>query len=300
MTKARNDTVDYFPHDCKPGKTIKILKSMYGNDGYAFWYQLLQILGSTAGHAYDTKDKFNWLHLLSETSVTAERAESILDTLIDLKAIDEDLWKYDRVIWSGNFVENVADLYRRARHKEPPAKPDSSAISNPRRGTNEIHKPGDVPRREFKVDENPQSKVKESIVKKGLSSDPGPDEEAPKEKEWPHDVKRICTVLAELNLAQDPKNFPKSKNKWFKDMDLLLRVDGRNPIEVEKVIRWGKRDTFWSAVLLSPAGLRKHYSKILIKMNKNGGNHGTHRQHENSRASSEFDGGKKVASDGPV
>lgn len=53
MARPTKETVDYFPHFVKCGRTIFILESKYGNDGYAFWFKLLEILGDTEGHYYD-------------------------------------------------------------------------------------------------------------------------------------------------------------------------------------------------------------------------------------------------------
>ena len=47
MARPKKQTVDYFPHIIKQGKTMTILENRFGNDGYAFWFKLLEILGST-------------------------------------------------------------------------------------------------------------------------------------------------------------------------------------------------------------------------------------------------------------
>jgi len=53
---------------------------------------------------------------------------------------------------------------------------------------------------------------------------------------------------------------------WLKDLDLLLRVDGRPLEEVKRVIAWTANDPFWSTVCLSPAKLRKNYDALCLKM----------------------------------
>lgn len=45
MARPKKQTVDYFPHFVKGGRTIFILENKFGNDGYAFWFKLLEILG---------------------------------------------------------------------------------------------------------------------------------------------------------------------------------------------------------------------------------------------------------------
>jgi hypothetical protein len=52
MARPTKQTVDYFPHDCHHGQTIYILEKRFGNDGYAFWFNLLELLGSSEGALY--------------------------------------------------------------------------------------------------------------------------------------------------------------------------------------------------------------------------------------------------------
>ena len=47
MGRRKLNSVEYFPHDVKGGKTLFILESRYGNTGYAFWFKTLEILASS-------------------------------------------------------------------------------------------------------------------------------------------------------------------------------------------------------------------------------------------------------------
>ena len=123
MSRPYKTTVDYFPHYCSSGKTLFTLQNQYGNDGYAFWFKLLELLGATVGHYYDYNKPSSWRFLLAKTSVSEEVAISIIDTLIDLNAIDREL-AANKVIWSQNFIDNLADVYKR-RQIALPLRPDS-------------------------------------------------------------------------------------------------------------------------------------------------------------------------------
>ncbi len=115
-------TVDYFPHLVKCGRTICILEAKYGNDGYAFWYKLLETLGESDGHYYDCRKPTNWEYLLAKTRVSAETAESVIATLVDLGKVDAELWRGFRVLWVGNLVGNLEEVYR-TRNTPLPQKP---------------------------------------------------------------------------------------------------------------------------------------------------------------------------------
>lgn len=121
MARPRKQKVEYFPHFVASGRTIFILESSYGNDGYAFWFKLLEILGDSEGHYYDCRNSANWKFLLAKTHVDEVYVEKIIQTLIELGLVDEELWK-EKIIWVQNFVDNLTELYRK-RSSNLPSKP---------------------------------------------------------------------------------------------------------------------------------------------------------------------------------
>lgn len=124
MARLPKIGVDYFPHyvGSRDGKTLFILKSKFGNDGYAFWYQLLEILGAQKDLSYACDKTPNWLYLTATTGVDEEKATEMLDMLAALEAIDEDLWKEDKVIWCQDFADQLDPIYRK-RRQQTPSKP---------------------------------------------------------------------------------------------------------------------------------------------------------------------------------
>lgn len=149
MARPKKATLDYFPHFVNSGKTIFILESNYGNDGYAFWFKLLEILAGTVNHVYDCNNLPDWQFLIAKTRVSEETANSILKTLATLEAIDKELWE-SKILWVQNLVDNVSDVYKR-REAKTPQKPSLC-----------IQKPHEE---DVSDNENPQSKVKERKVK---------------------------------------------------------------------------------------------------------------------------------------
>jgi len=121
MARPIKQTVDYFPHLVNKGKTKLILQNEFGNDGYAFWYQLLELLCLTENQVYDYNNPASWRLLLAETHVIENNAIKILQLLADLEAIDPELHKA-KIIWSQNLVENLELVYKR-RSTGMPEKP---------------------------------------------------------------------------------------------------------------------------------------------------------------------------------
>jgi hypothetical protein len=164
MTRPKKYSVDYFPHDCNHGKTLFILEQRYGNDGYAFWFKLLELLGSTDGHSLDLNDAALWEFLTSKTRIEADTCNQILNLLAKLQAIDPELWE-SKIVWSDNFVERIRDAYRN-RLSDTPIRPD-----------NLRQKPHEAPQ---SCAENPQTKLKETKLKE--TKDISPKKSAKKTK----------------------------------------------------------------------------------------------------------------------
>ena len=122
MARPQKQTVDYFPHRCKPGKTMFILETRYGDKGYTFWFKLLELLGSTDGHSYHFDKEDNCEYLQAYTRTELNQAQEILNLLANLDAIDKELWTENRIIWSDNFVYGVQPAYRN-RTVDTPDKP---------------------------------------------------------------------------------------------------------------------------------------------------------------------------------
>jgi hypothetical protein len=59
---------------------------------------------------------------------------------------------------------------------------------------------------------------------------------------------------------------------WAKEIDLMIRLDKRDPAEIFKIIEWCQQDSFWSQNILSTNKLRQHYDKLALKAKNNGNN----------------------------
>jgi hypothetical protein len=156
LARPKKQVIDYFPHYCSHGKTMFILEQKYGNDGYAFWFKLLELLGDTSGHFIDLRNESTQEFLQAKTRIEWDICLEILNLLAKLEAIDPELWE-SKVIWSQNFVDGISDVYRN-RRVEIPTKP-SLYTDKPR--TADVSTP-----------DNPQSKVKKSKVKKSNINTP--------------------------------------------------------------------------------------------------------------------------------
>ena len=182
MARPMKNRVDYFPHVTRTGKTIAILEARWGNDGYAFWFKTLELLGGSEGFFYDCNKPSDWEYLLSKTRVTEDVANAILKKLAEIDAIDAALWS-EGIIWSDNFAGNLGPVFDK-RKTTPPTKPEfpgrkpsPSEVSAPI--TDENVAAGEFPVPE--IDKVKDSKVKDKRKKTTTSlpsGEPSPETES--------------------------------------------------------------------------------------------------------------------------
>lgn len=125
MARPIKTKVEYFPHFCSHGKTMFVLEQEYGNDGYAFWFKTLEILGDTEGHFIDLNDESDLAYLCAKTRLDEEKVFQIIGLLAKLGAIDKDLAE-KKIIWSDGFIENLDPIFSK-RGAGKPIKPGVSA-----------------------------------------------------------------------------------------------------------------------------------------------------------------------------
>ena len=209
MARPKKATVDYFPHACSHKTTIFVLEQKYGNDGYAFWFKLLELLASTEGHYYDCNKVHKWEFLQAITHLSEDKCLEILELLAKLEAIDPELWA-QRIIWSDNFVAGIADVYRN-RRVETPAKPNFYK-----------QKPHN---KDISTPKSTQTKLKETKVNKNRRIF---------EKPTVEDIQRYCRERSNHVDAEQFYNFYESKG-WMigknkmKDWRAAIRTWEKRP-----------------------------------------------------------------------
>jgi hypothetical protein len=121
MARPTQNTVDYFSHDCNHKQTIYILENRYKNDGYAFWFKLLESLGSAPNHFLDLNDETACEFLAAKTNLDWSLCDEILTLLAKINAICPNLWS-KKIVWCQKFVDRMAGVYAK-RKRELPSKP---------------------------------------------------------------------------------------------------------------------------------------------------------------------------------
>jgi hypothetical protein len=78
--------------------------------------------------------------------------------------------------------------------------------------------------------------------------------------------------LSSFLLQEIRKNKPDFKEPnlqaWAKEIDLMVRKDGRDPGRIQKVIQWAQKDSFWHKNILSTRKLREKFDQLEMAMPK--------------------------------
>ncbi len=111
--RPRRYDADYFPHYTHPRKNLEIIIDKYGNEGYAFYYRLQELLGRTDYHRYDYDSELNREYLCKSTGVNQRKAEMYLNYLCELGEIHDIAWHNNREIWWQSFVNSLEKLYNK-------------------------------------------------------------------------------------------------------------------------------------------------------------------------------------------
>lgn len=160
MARPRKQTAEYFPHFVADSRTKFILEDGWGNDGYAFWFKLLELLCKSDGHAYNCAENGNKRYLTAYTKIDESTTDAILEALTEAGKIDRELWEQKQIIWCQTLVDNLSNLYSK-RTVSSPEKPNVAEFSE--------RKPPIIEQLDVG---KPQSKGKESRGDKSKGEEP--------------------------------------------------------------------------------------------------------------------------------
>ena len=162
MARTIKNTATYFPHyaDASNSDTLTVLQSKYGNDGYAFWFKLLEKLTGTENHCLDLSNPNKWQVFVAKLGLDEITIVEMLNLLVEMQAIDKELWA-SKLIWCQNLVDNLADVYKN-RRREIPQKPISTCSN----GITTCSNSNDTIGCKITTMNIPQSKEEESRINK--------------------------------------------------------------------------------------------------------------------------------------
>jgi hypothetical protein len=156
MARPKKEGMDYFPHDTDAVNDEKIesLRFLYGNDGYAFYFILLERIYRAKEFELDISDAETIQILCRKVGVNEEKFHQILQTSLKRGCFDKEVYE-ERNVLTSNGIKNRSSVVveKRVKMRDNYKGKVSDAETTP-----ETHS------------ETTQSKVKESKEKKSKTN----------------------------------------------------------------------------------------------------------------------------------
>lgn len=129
MARPRKKTLDFFLHDAKArsDRKIKGLRRRHGNDGYATYFILLEMLCEEEGMRLSLSTDLDKETVIEETGTRdLAHLHAIVQTCADIGLFDKQLWESERIVFSHGLYERYrarlearkSDAARKRRKRE--------------------------------------------------------------------------------------------------------------------------------------------------------------------------------------
>lgn len=175
MARPIKEGMDYFPHDTDAvnDEKIEALRALYGNDGYAFYFILLERIYRANDAEIDVSDAEIIQILSKKVAVTPEKFMQILETALKWGCFDREEYEKRGVLTSNGIKKRAAVvLEKRASMREKYRKQRGSGVSASETGEETRKERDKVKKRKVKESKEKKSKEKEdtSLQIKNLRS----------------------------------------------------------------------------------------------------------------------------------
>ena len=125
MGRPIKEGMDYFPHDTDASNDEKIeaLQALYKNDGYAFYFKLLERIYRNKNAELDISNPAILASVISKIGVSKELFFEILETAFSLNCLDRNAYEQRKVLTSYGIkrraeeVESMRERWRKRKEK---------------------------------------------------------------------------------------------------------------------------------------------------------------------------------------
>lgn len=115
MARPKKEGMDYFPHDTDAANDEKIeaLRMLYGNDGYAFYFILLERIYRSKDFEIDVSDAETIQILAKKVDVTIEKFNSMLETSVKRGCFDQEMYQKSSILTSEGIKKRASVVVKK-------------------------------------------------------------------------------------------------------------------------------------------------------------------------------------------
>lgn len=197
-----------------------------------------------------------WTHRQIQTIIESCRAKEIIyTTQLNRK-------KYDKTLWY-LLSEPVAEMLNAISENVKPIPVNKPVIE-------EYISKNKIPKNKYIYSSSQIFSEQENVPDKNKKIN---DNEAKKKKVFEADSDPyLLAKFLEQHIAVNNPKFPQSeqqRQRWAKDIDLMIRRDKIKADDIASVIQWCQKDRFWCSNILSGKKLREKYQQLRMRMTAN-------------------------------
>lgn len=133
MARPLKTGLDYFPLDCDLCEKVEALDAKFGNDGFAVWIKLLQVIYKTDDGCFRYSDVFRRTTAAKRANLDEERWNKIVEYMLEVGLFDAEAFKTQGVLTSNGIRKRIdgvsserAAARRRALSRPSPTPPPKS------------------------------------------------------------------------------------------------------------------------------------------------------------------------------
>lgn len=167
MARPKKDGMDYFPHDTDAvnDEKIEALRMLYGNDGYAFYFILLERIYRTKNGEFDVSEAETIQILSKKVSVTEEKFSKMLETSLKWDCFDKDEYEKRGVLTSDGIKKRMSPVVEKRNKMRSRYKKEVSAAETKQNDGVSEHKEKKSKAKESK-EEIPYKKIVDHLNEK--------------------------------------------------------------------------------------------------------------------------------------
>ena len=133
MARPKKEGMDYFPHDTDAvnDEKIEALRLLYGNDGYAFYFILLERIYRTAEFELDISDAETIQILSRKVGVSVEKFEQMLESALKRKCFDREAYESRKVLTSPGIKKRAGVVVEKRKKMQQRYQLSKNDVSSP-------------------------------------------------------------------------------------------------------------------------------------------------------------------------
>lgn len=265
MARPTKLYLDYFSHDTDATNDEKMdmFRSMYGNDGYAFYFIILEKVYRTENAMIDLSKNIFVVGLAKKLMISVEKFYEMLETAFELEMFDRDLFESEKKLTSNGIQKRFADVMKQRNQWKKTKEIKEKEFSNEKTNNNyEFSNEKTIGKTRQRKGNRKEKEIESEIKNNDLDSSESVS------ASFSSDV----IFLTDLLISEIKKNNPQAKTpanitNWRNDIRLLL-ADGYTFTQIDSMIRWTQSDDFWKSNILSAKKLREKSSTLILQMQR--------------------------------